>query len=420
LYKVDILPYEVKNPKVHMEGEYITEGIWYRMPYKLHRNVGPNKMDIVCPTTIGKPCPLCQKRQEIFDDPDLDNKLAKDYRASERSLFALKMLSGNKELRGKIVLWDISDFLFFEQLCVELENGEEEWENFPLLEGGYSLKIRLLEEVFDKTKFSKCDRIDFIERDDYDESILEEVPCLDDVVLPNIRTFKEIQAILEGMDSDDEDDDPEDEEDDDEETSRKTKKGSREPRKASKSKPTKGKKRPEPEPDYDADNEEDDDDGSDTEEVEQPESWEELESMDKDELVALAESLDFEIDEDEIDSEDALREAMAEELGIEKPKKGKKKETSKSTKHAKSSKKKPEPEEDDDDKDAEEDDPPPKSKKQDKPGKKADKKAKKVAPGKCPHGHVFGEEFGDHNECDEDTCKKHDACFDEYDSMQDE
>jgi hypothetical protein len=39
---------------------------------------------------------------------------------------------------------------------------------------------------------------------------------------------------------------------------------------------------------------------------------------------------------------------------------------------------------------------------------------------KCPYAYQYGEEWGDHSECDEKKCKKFDACFKAYDKIQDD
>lgn len=362
--KIDILPYIVGDVKTHPEGENMAEDVWYRFPYKLHGSVGPNRTTLVCPSTIGKPCPVCEKRQEIFDDPDMDNKAAGKFRASPRSLFVIKVKGGDdKKAMGKKFIWDISDFCFFDQMDVELDHGEEEWNDFACLEGGYTLKVRLLEESFDGNKYPKCDRIDFIERKDYNESILDKLPCLDDVIIPNIKTYNEIEAILEGEE--------EEEETPKEKSKKKTsKKSTKKSAKKSKSKKKDKKK-------Y---------------------TWEDLAEMDEDELEELVEKLGMDLDEDDWEDESELRILVAEELEIE-------------------------PEEEDPDDDGDDDEPEPeekpKSKKKDKKSK-AKKKDKKKKKGGCPHGHDFGAEFGDHEECNEEDCDQHDPCFEKYDELMDE
>jgi len=410
--KMDILPYIVNDVELHPEGKNMEDDVWYRFPYLIHRNIGPSKAAVLCPGTIGRPCPICDKRKEIFDDPDLDNKMAGKLKQSPRSLFIIKIINdGNDKNKGKQFIWDVSDFCFFDQVDTELEHGEEEWNDFACLEGGYTLKVRILEDSFDTTKFPKADRIDFIERSkDYPESILDDLPCLDDVIIPNIKTYEEIEAILEGMH--DGDDDTDDEEDDE-----KPKKSSRAKKMAGSGKTTKSKVSDDDDTDDEEDAEADDNErkrpkrSSKTKPApktkKKPEvTWEELEELGEEELVDLVQERDLEIDDDEWDDEDGLRETIASMLDIKIP-------------------------DDDDEDDADTDD----EEDEEKPSKPAPKKPapKKPAPtkstqkkkptgktgGQCPHGYKFGEEFGDYEECNEDDCPKHDACFDKYDELND-
>lgn len=350
--KLDILPYIVNDIKSHPEGENMAEDVWYRFPYKLHGSVGPNRTALVCPTTIGKPCPLCEQRQEIFDDPDADNKAAGKFRASPRSLFNVKIKAGDKKAKDKILLWDISDYCFFDQVDTELEHGEDEWNDFACLEDGYTLKVRFLEESFDKTKFALADRIDFISRKDYDEDILDETFCLDDVIIPNIKTYDEIVAIMDGEEPEDSEPAPKEEKKEKEETKKRKKKDKK--KKEEKKDPT----------------------------------WEDIKDLDEDELIEFAEKLDIVVDEDDYDDEKELRNLLAEELDIEKPKKKKKE-------------------------------------KKEKKEKKKDKKTKENKENKkceCPYKHTFGEDYEEHDDCADECEENHndiyDKCCDAYADLQ--
>lgn len=293
-FHLNFLPYIVETNN-HPDKDRIPEDIWWKYPYKVHRQVGPSKQDVICPTTVGKPCPMCEERFAIYDDPDGDDDVARQLKPSSRSLFIVQPTKGdNKE----IMIWDISDFCFMQVLDEELDDGEEEWGNFPALEDGYTLKIRFKEETIGSTSFPKTSRIDFHERKDLDDSILEEVPCLDNMI--QIPTYEQVRAIFYGEDIPDEEEDNEEQEEEEEKPKPK--------------KSTKKKKEPEPEPE---------------EEEEEEEEQEE----------------------------------------------------------------------------------PPKKKKPKK------EKPKKKAENKCPHGHKFGEEFGDHDECEEEECDKYDECFDAYNEL---
>jgi len=125
----------------------------------------------------------------------------------------------NKNYPEEPHIWDISQFLFQDKLNEEMQENEE-YETFPDLEEGYTLRIRFAEGSFGSNKFAETSRIDFIERKKpYDESILEEIPSLDDIL--EILPYHTIEAMFFGNMGPDED---EDEEYDDEDVKKKKRK----------------------------------------------------------------------------------------------------------------------------------------------------------------------------------------------------
>lgn len=352
---LDILPYVVSDPSKHPDKKDIPDDIWWKFPYMVHRSVGPDNDDIICPGTLGKPCPMCEERQAIYDDVDADNEDAKDLKASRRTLYAVRQLKGRKKTESDVMIWDISDYCFLEQLDIELEDSPEEYEDFAAPEGGYTLKIRFIEKKIGKdVAFPMAQRVDFEERDDIeDEFIDEEVPCLDNII--SIPSYEEARALYLGEEIEDEDEDSGGEES--------SKKSNKKSGKKSGKKSEKKKSEPDPEPDPELD-------------------WDELKDMDEDDLVDYAEDNDIELDEDM--DEDDIRKAIAKDLDIEIPKKKKKKTEKKSGK---------------------------------KSGKKADKKKdkkKKSKKDECPFAYKFGEDFEEHEECDEEGCEMYEKCFDAY------
>ena len=64
--KMDIIPYEVTDTnhpdKFEDEQIAVAGDLWYKRPFKIHRNVGSGNDSVVCPTSFGKKCPLCEYR----------------------------------------------------------------------------------------------------------------------------------------------------------------------------------------------------------------------------------------------------------------------------------------------------------------------------------------------------------------------
>ena len=68
---LNILPYQIKSTK-HPEvvAGRRKVGQWdYLLDVWVHRNLGPNKKDMLCPkATYGKACPACEERQKLYDE----------------------------------------------------------------------------------------------------------------------------------------------------------------------------------------------------------------------------------------------------------------------------------------------------------------------------------------------------------------
>lgn len=326
---LDILPYEVtaaNHPDRDDEYEIAIPGsLWYKRPYWLHRNIGPDNQSIVCPSSIGQKCPICEYRAQLLKDgARWDDDAVKALKPSMRNLYVV-IPKGSKKYEETLHIWDISQFLFQDKLNEEIQENEE-YETFPDLEEGYTLRIRFSEESFGGNKFAETSRIDFKERSKpYDEAILEEIPSLDEIL--EIPSYKTIEAMFfGGMEA-------EEAEDDDEEEEKPTRR----------QKPVKSKPEPEPDPDDDDEERDEPDEDDDDEERDEP-------------------------DEDDDDEEEEEEDDEEEEKPVKKP--------------------------------------PVRTKKQEtKKPKKPEKKG-----GKCPHGHKFGEDCEEYDECDD--CDKWEECMD--------
>ncbi|HOP33338.1 MAG TPA: hypothetical protein PKU94_08180 [Candidatus Hydrothermia bacterium] len=203
--KLDILPYVVTDPNHPDRDDSLgiaTPGaLWYKRPFKLHRNIGYNNISLVCPTSIGKRCPICEYKQRLLKEgKDWRDESVKILKASLRNLYVVVPIE-NKNYEEKPHIWDISDHLFQSKLSMELEENPE-YSSFPDLEEGYTLRIRFTEEQFGKNKFADTGRIDFEKREKvYDKSILDKVPNLDEVLI--VLPYEQIEAKFFDSEEDD-------------------------------------------------------------------------------------------------------------------------------------------------------------------------------------------------------------------------
>ena len=357
--KIDIIPYTIKDkthPDVDPETGLNVGDEWYKRPFKLHKNVGAENISLICPTSIGKKCPICEYKKKRAKEGASKDELD-GYKTTNRNLY-LVIPRDVKKTPEEIHIWDMSDYLFQKPLNEEI-NEDEDYEIFPDTEQGYTLKVRWNEKSLKGHKYAEAGRIDFIERDGaIDESEIEDIPCLDDCI--KILSYYQINAKfmedeVEGTEDEDED---EDEYNDADTTSKRKVKKSESPFKED-----------------DDDNDDDDDDG-------EVLTWSELKDMDENELYDVAEANELDIDGEE--SEDELRKLIAEELEIEIPKEKKKAPTKKKSEPIKKTSTK--------------------------------KKKEKKKEDECPDGHEFGVDVDVHDECEE--CPLWDKCMDKNDELE--
>lgn len=278
--KLDFLPYlvtDAKHPdRDDKEGVAIPGSQWYRRPFKLHRNVGGAKgKSYVCLSSVGKKCPICEYQTELFKT-DRDGAIA--LYPKDRVLYVVIPI-GDKNHEEIPYIWDMSVKLFHEQLQEQLEEDDEN-ETFPELENGKTLELTFKwKGIGDGKPFPETRHIDFEDREPYDESILDEVPNLDEVL--NVLSYDELNAKFLAIDDDDE---PEKEEEKEEQ-----------PKQRKRNSPFKEQKEEEPEI-----------------------TWEQLVNKSERSLIRLIEKKELEINTEDYD-ENELRIAVAEELGIDIP-----------------------------------------------------------------------------------------------------
>ena len=201
--RLDIIPYEVGEGNPYADpGE-----LHYERTYFVHRAIGVDQTSFIClKKTNSEDCPICEFRAKLMKDPDADEALIKGLAPKERQLFNV---INTKDKDKGVQVWDISFHLFGKRLDTEIKNSDEDdgYENFAELEGGFTLKCSVEEKSFGQT-FYEVSSINFKPRnDDYDEDILEETTCLDDILI--IKEYDELKEIfLQTVDEDE--DDPDD------------------------------------------------------------------------------------------------------------------------------------------------------------------------------------------------------------------
>jgi len=216
-YDLDFLPYEVtvnNHPEVE-KGE-----LWWERTVWVHFNIGPDGKARVCPRTVGKSCPICEERKELMNaDDDSSEELAKKLKPKMRVLY--NVIDLNEPDKG-VQFFEMAYHNFGSVLDEEIREGDEELADFPELTGGKTIKVRFTEGKMMGNSFVYASRIDFEDREDYDESILEDVIDLDNCFA--VPSYEELSKELHGVGGEEKEEDEEEEEEKEEEEEEKPKK----------------------------------------------------------------------------------------------------------------------------------------------------------------------------------------------------
>ena len=202
-YTFDFLSYKVTD-EAHMDRDVSTETAvpgtyWWKKPYYTHKNVGPNRVPIVCPAkTYGLPCPICEERKRLMEEEGLEwnDDQVKVLNPSLRNLYVV-LPPRVKGVPHVPMVFDMSHHLF-QKLFNEELRSDEDYYGFLDEEDGYSVKARFSKEVYKSMTFPKVSKIDFVPRERAIPSkVFDMVPDLDDLLV--VHPYDEILATFEGI-----------------------------------------------------------------------------------------------------------------------------------------------------------------------------------------------------------------------------
>lgn len=194
---IDVLNYIVNSPK-HPEvvGKRINIGDqWYEFTFYIHSNIGPMDEKVICPTSIGLPCPICEKHRVLSRDETADTEAVDVLRNKMRQLFNVIDL---EHFDDGVQVWDCSFYKGFgEKLVKKLRRGPIEWACFAFLSGGMSINLECSKGKFGKGNYAEIDAINFVKREqDYEDSMLPQMIDLDACL--DVKPYKELQELLYG------------------------------------------------------------------------------------------------------------------------------------------------------------------------------------------------------------------------------
>jgi len=331
-YKIDVVPYET-TAKWHPNS--LEPGtIWWRHEFKIHHGIGVENKSIVCPTSIGKKCPVCVEAERLKKDYDKNKDIIDNLRPQK--YMAMNILNPDDEDAISVFTMSVGKFYnLLEQEMNEADEDEDVSNFFDVDDCGRTIRVRFSDAKYEGRKYLEATKIDFIERDEMDEDdILEKAVNLDEMfVVMEYDLLKDMFLQIDGGDEPDDDDD-----DDDDDTPRKSKKSKKKSKYA---------------------DEEDDDDFDDDEDEEEAPRKSKKKSKKKPEPEEDEdEDEDFDEDEDEDEEEAPKKKKKSKKKSKPEPEEDEDEDEDEPPKKKKKSKKKskPEPEEDDDDDDWDDDD----------------------------------------------------------------
>lgn len=205
---------------------------WWKRPFRVHRDVGPDNEKVICLKVFGKKCPICEEQDKLRKkDGDHFDEIKALY-PQDRTLYVLKPTSGHGDMEEKPYVWDQSDYKFLKPLKEEVAD-DEEFEDFFDPAGEHSVKVKFKQGTFGQFKFADVSGVDIVEREEeIDEGEYKKMPNLDEMLKE--LTYDEVKNKYFGM------------EDEVEATSgKRKKKGEKAPKEDKKKDKKKGKKKKE-------------------------------------------------------------------------------------------------------------------------------------------------------------------------------
>jgi hypothetical protein len=192
---IDIVPYNAgSNDGLNKEGEET-----YTYEAWVHRGVGPNEQMHICPAeTYNEDCPICEHRQTLRER-GADDTVWKALFPKRRNIYNVLCYDANEERKG-VQVWEVPYFYAEKNiLAIASEpqrGGGSDTINFPHAEHGKSISFTI-EPPQSKEDFASYEGFKFLDRDyDLDSEILDEAHALDQLVL--LLSYDELKEIYYG------------------------------------------------------------------------------------------------------------------------------------------------------------------------------------------------------------------------------
>lgn len=203
---LNILPYQIKtnkHPEVVAGRRKV--GQWdYLLDVWVHRNLGPNKKDMLClKATYGKACPACEEKTKLYDEGR--DEEAKAFSASRRTIYNVQLIGRNGPEDAPMI-FATSHHCFNKELIEEASASSRGPSPIPFASIGPDGKVvsfRVSEKELGKTSYCEAKSFQFLDRDEeVSDEVLEQCASLDEFLV--VPTAKQIMDAMYGRDEDEE------------------------------------------------------------------------------------------------------------------------------------------------------------------------------------------------------------------------
>ena len=201
--RFDVVPYEVGekagNPHADAGDMYFERTIYIHW-------IGADSKPYLCPLkTAKKPCPVCEERGKLAQNPDTDKKTITPLLTKQRQLWNVFDRESPEE---GVQLWDYSYHNFGKQLDAKLNHADEEdgYDYFADPKDGFTLRVGFSKESGGGRTWYQATDIEFKNRkESLASDILEAAHDLDSLLI--LEDYETIQKVFFEMGDDDDDDD---------------------------------------------------------------------------------------------------------------------------------------------------------------------------------------------------------------------
>lgn len=207
--------FRTKNPDFNkpFDDSKLEDGsAWsHKLTVLLHYSIGANKDTVVCPRTYKGDCPICEKRNAIFDqiDKETDKERAQTLQkqadrlgTTKRALYNVLVFDSNKEMEKGLQVWEaphesIEDVL--SDLYVDKRTGEKRYYTIP--EEGWNVTFERTGTDKENTRYLNVKIVKRLDKDKFTDEELDQLYKmaynLDEIV--EIKSPAELQTMAFGL-----------------------------------------------------------------------------------------------------------------------------------------------------------------------------------------------------------------------------